>query len=83
MTTQKQLAIIKNVHCGVGDRGVACLWFDTYINEHSAVLQVLSWAIAKDVLEKISVDDVYKLNGKACWVEVDNGYIKFLEIAAI
>jgi hypothetical protein len=80
---EKQLAIIKNVHCGVGDRGVACLWFDTYISECSAALQVLSWDDAKLVIEKAGVSDVGRLAGRACWVEAGNGFIKFIEVASI
>ena len=79
----KQLAVIKNVRCGVGDRGRAWLSFNTYITECSAAGQFVEWADAKKVLEDAYVEDVSQLNGKACWVEVSNGFIKFLEIAKI
>lgn len=41
----KQLARIKNVHFGVGDYGHVNLWFDTYISENHAALQVLECAL--------------------------------------
>lgn len=82
--SKKQLAIIKNVHCGVGDYGVACLWFDVHIDESSSALTVLDWERAKIVIEKYGVRDVQQLNGKPCWVDTSTrGIIRFLEPAKI
>lgn len=85
------MAVIKNVHLGVGDRGFPCLWFDTYISESAAALQVFAWGGALDaqkpsaysVLLESGVSDVAHLAGKTCWVEVDGGMIKFLKMAQI
>lgn len=80
---KEQLAIIKGVRCGVGDRGRAWLSFSTYVSDCSAALQIVEWDAAKQVLEDADVQDVHQLNGKPCWVEVDRGMIVFLRMAKI
>ena len=80
MTNQKKeekLAIIKNVRCGVGDRGVAWLQFDTYTSEHLAAMQIIPWGKAKDVIEAYGVSDVRDLNNMPVWVETDDSTILF------
>ena len=74
----KQMAVIRNVHVGGGDRGTPCLWFDTYISEASAALQVLDWETARELVRKTY--DVKELEGKPCWVEVDGNIIRFVEL---
>jgi len=76
----EQIAIIKNVKIGVGDRGRAWLSFDTYVSECAAALQVVEWDAAKQVIEDADVGDVHDLNGKPCWVETDGTFIKFLRV---
>lgn len=66
------VAIMKNVHCGVGDRGEAWLSFDSYISEHVAALQIIPWEEAKEFIEAYGVSDVYKLEGKPVWVRSGN-----------
>lgn len=79
----EQLAIIKNVRCGVGDRGVAWLQFDAYTSESRAALQVIGWDVAKEVIEAYGVSDVSKLEGKPCYVESDKGMSTFTRAAVI
>jgi hypothetical protein len=79
----EQMAIIRQPRLGCSDRGMVALSFETYINESSAALQVL-WvetndedrAKAFDLLR--AVDDVSKLDGKPCLVEVSSGMIRYL-----
>ncbi len=75
----EKLAIIKDVHCGVSDRGKFALRLTVYDSECSAALQV--WEdlaeIAK-IVEAYGVSDVGALNGKPCWVEVGNGLMKWV-----
>jgi hypothetical protein len=77
----EQMAIIRNPKLGCSDRGTVALSFDTYINESSAALQVL-WMENGDVeraLELLrTVDDVRRLDGKACLVEVSSATIRYL-----
>lgn len=78
----KQLARIKNVHFGVGDYGHVNLWFDTYIEEHVAALQVLDLDAAVTLIKAAGVRDVADLAGRNVWVEVDGPMIRFKEYAA-
>lgn len=79
----EQLAIIKGVHFGVGDYGRVCMWFESYIQEHAAALQILSVDQAVELIAKFGVNHVDKLNGKTIWVETGNGMIKYLRGAVI
>jgi hypothetical protein len=74
----RQMAVIRNVGIGSRDVGSPVLWFNSYVTESSAALQVLSWDEAYEVLK--SVYDVKELEGKPCWVDVEGGYIKFQEM---
>lgn len=78
----KKLAIIKQVQFGIGDYGRMALWFTTYVDENGSALQVFH---DPKEIEKILLDgrvsDVTKMNGKACWVNDDNGLIRFIEMA--
>jgi hypothetical protein len=81
---EKSLAIIKNVHCGVGDRGRAALWFSVHITESSAALQVFEWNQAKEIIEAYGVEDVARLDGKPCWVDLNEpGIIRWIGSAQI
>lgn len=73
----EQLAVIRNVRIGAGDRGNGALWFDTYISESEGAMQVLGKDEAWEVIAQ--VEDVQRLEGMACWVETENphGIIKF------
>lgn len=64
---EKTLAIIKEVRCGVGDRGVAWLQLSAFTSESGAALQIIDWAAAKDVIEAYGVSDV-KQPGLMTWV---------------
>ena len=73
----KQLAIIKGVHFGVGDRGYVCMWFSAYVDEAAAALQVLSVDAAVKLIKAMNVDNVDKLNGKPVWVNVNDNTILY------
>lgn len=79
----EQLAIIKNVRCGVGDRGSAQLQFDAYTSASTAALQVIDWDEAKTVIEAYDVSDVSKLEGKPCYVNKGDGTSTFARPALI
>lgn len=74
----KQVAIIKNVRVGAEDHYGAALWFDMYISEGSCALWIIPIAEAADIIGRF--DDIKHLEGKPCWVEVDNGIIRFLKL---
>jgi hypothetical protein len=81
---KEQLAIIKNFHIGVGDRGVPAIWFDTYVDECSAALQVIHGAQEIwDFIQASGLSDITKIVGKPCWVQADSGMIKFVGLAKI
>jgi hypothetical protein len=74
----EQVAIIRNVGIGGRDVGRPVLWFDTYIRESSAALQIIGWEQAGELLAGIR--EVRELEGRPCWVEADGGMIKFLRL---
>ena len=77
------LAIIKSPHYGVGDYGKVCLWFNVYINEAEASLQVFGIERATAIIKDSGVKDVHDLNDRPCWVKVNNMKIEFLRMAKI
>ena len=84
----KKLAIIKRVGYGLRDVGIPCLWFETYISESHAALQVITNPEEIErILIKAKAYDVKQLEGMPCWVETNDqlfgGIIKFLEICKI
>ncbi len=79
----RQLAIMKEVGFGCRDVGKPVLFFSTYINEYSAALQIISGDKALDIIEESGVYDIYKLEGKPCWVEINGNSVIFLSIAKI
>ena len=79
----KVMAVIKNVHFGVGDRGRCALWFDTYVNESCAALQVFTPEQAVEIIEGYGVDDFQKLQGKPCWVNHENNTIHWDSVCKV
>jgi hypothetical protein len=79
----EKLAIIKDVKCGVMDRGVAMLAFTVYVSEGYAASQFLDWDAAKEMIEAYDVSHVDQLNGKPCWVEQGGGMILYKKPALI
>lgn len=79
----EKLAVIKNPVIGVDDRGHASLRFTTYVSESSAASQALNWEEAKTLIESADVSDVRQLDGKPCWVEQADGFIRFLRICKL
>jgi len=78
--TEEKLAIMKEVGFGCRDIGKPCLFFTVYITECSAALQVLGSDEALKVIADSGVYDVKRLEGKPCWVTVENNTIKFIRV---
>ena len=79
----RQLAIMKEVGFGCRDIGRPILFFTTYVSEYVAALQIIPGDEALDIIQKSGVYDIHKLEGKPCWVEVNDNIIVFLSIAEI
>lgn len=77
----EKLAVIRNVKFGVGDRGTVVLRFDTYVTENTAASQSLYPEDAINAIQAAGVDDVYKLNGRTCWVNEERAVIQFVRMA--
>lgn len=72
----EQLAVIRNAHLEVEDHcGEVCIFFDAYLTESVASLQVIRWNDAQRMLQRCR--QVSDLNGKACWVETDGNISRF------
>jgi hypothetical protein len=69
--SDEMVGIIRNVGIGMRDCHAPVLWFDVYISEHSAALQVFSWGEASRIITESQVYDVKTLEGKPCWVSVE------------
>lgn len=84
----EQMAIIRNPRLGCSDRGVVALSFDTYITDSTAASQWL-WVESNDEDRQKAfdllrtVDDVARLDGRPCWVEVSSSTISYLRPMAI
>lgn len=77
--SEPTLAIIKDPHFGVGDRGEVALWFSVYVTESSAALQVFDAAEGVEILKAYGVKDASDLAGKPCWVDTSNvGMIRWV-----
>ena len=71
--------IIRNVGIGRRDTNRAVLWFDVYISEASASLQLIPWDDAHDLLARVY--DVKSLNGYPCWMDVSTpGIARFVRL---
>ena len=79
----KQLAIMRDVGYGCRDVGHPVLFFNTYISEGEAALQILGGTDAYNLIADSSVYDVKNLEGKACWVDVEDNLIKFVSFCRI
>lgn len=64
------MAIIRRPKYGVEERAGVCLRFETYVTENSAASQFLSQKDAAEVIKAYGIDDVAKLDGKPCWVDL-------------
>lgn len=80
--SEKQLAIIKNAKIGVFE-GTLGLAFSTYIEEHQAANQFIGWAELGELIRVLDLGDSRQLEGKICWVKVENGIITYLNGAKI
>lgn len=69
--SEKRMAIMRGVDFGLRDIGRPCLWFETYIDESSGALQVLTGEQITKLLEESGARSIRELEGKPCWVETD------------
>lgn len=53
------------------------MWFDAYVSESAAALQVLDVERAVELIQAYGVEDVAKLEGKPCWVHADGQIIRY------
>jgi len=72
MEKVKVMGIIKKVGYGCRDVGYPVLFFDVYVRECVASLQIMNGKQADKFIEAYGVYDVHDLNGKPVWVQ-DNG----------
>jgi len=81
--SDKQMAIIKTVQCGVGDRGRAWLQLHLALSECTGVMQILEWDAAKEFIEAYGVSDVSKLAGKPVWVKPEGDIVELVGPAVL
>lgn len=82
----EQLGIIRNPGYGMRDfPGHPGLWFTVYTSESTASLQCFFGEDVEKILKDAGVYEVQALDGRACWVENNNGRgaVEFLRIAKI
>ena len=72
----EQLAIMKSVGFGCRDVGRPCLFFETFVSECGAALQILYGEDALKFIEDYGVYDVSELEGKPVWVDVKGNMIQ-------
>jgi hypothetical protein len=80
----KQLGIIKNVRYGLRDIGRPCLSFTVYTDSMSSSLQCFT--IQKDIdkiLKDANAEDIRDMEGKSCWVKIENNMVHFIEMSGI
>ena len=81
MVQQEQLAVIRSVRYGVNDRDVPVLTFTTWISEHGAADHQFSVERATGIIAAYRVRDVRDLDGRVCWVTVDDQRITYVRPA--
>lgn len=79
----EKLAIMKNVDFGNRDVGTPCLFFQVNISECAGALQILSIEQSLNLIRESKIYSIKQLEGKACWVNVDQNRIEFLRYAGI
>lgn len=73
---EPQLAIIRNLRIGVGDRDVPVITFETYINESVSALQCIYGADnIYNFISQAGRADILSLNGTPCWVQRDQNIL--------
>ena len=81
--TDKVMGIMKGVAFGVRDTNRAMLWFNVYEDECSASLQCIPAARAIELIEKHGIEDVKNLEGRPCWVQHENGLVRFVDFVKL
>lgn len=76
---EKVMGIIRNVGYGCRDVYYPVLFFDVYVRESYASLQIMSGKQANDFIKAYGVYDVKDLNGKPIWVKNDGYTMEDLE----
>lgn len=69
MSDDERLAIIRRPGYGMRDNYRPCLWFDTYVSDSVAALQVFEQPEADEIIKAFGVRNVNDLEGLPCWVD--------------
>jgi hypothetical protein len=77
------LGIMKDVNFGMRDCNGPVMWFEAKWEEDSGSLQILSWEQAREVIRESGVYNVEELEGKPCWLFIDESYVRFEKIAKL
>jgi hypothetical protein len=81
---EETLAIIRRPGYGMRDYHPG-LWFEVYVSDTTAALQVFNQPEADEVIKAFGVKDVRDLEGKPCWVSNGGvgGIIKYVRPATM
>jgi hypothetical protein len=74
----QQIAVMKNVKFGAGDRGRCWLTFDAYTAPGRAAFLILEVPEAVALIEAYGVADVARLSGKTVYVSDSDGFIRYV-----
>jgi hypothetical protein len=79
----EQMGIIRDPGYGMRDfpSRKPGLWFTVYTDDSSASLQCFFGEEADRIFAEGGVHDVKDLNGRACYVRQDGGYVRFIRLA--
>ena len=72
------MAIIKDIDFGMRDCGSPVIWFSTYTSEGSGALQIISGDGISSFVQEAGCRSIRDLEGKPCWVDVDQCTIRFV-----
>ena len=74
----EQLAVIKHApKFGLRDIDRPVMWFEVWIDEGCAAMVCLHWDAAGKALKDANIVEAEHLAGRSCWVEIDNGIVRF------
>lgn len=80
---KKQLAIIRNPTYGVNDRGNVWLCFQAHTDENGAAMLGFTQPQADEIIKQADAQDVRRFDGRACWVCLEDGLMRFVRMANI
>lgn len=79
----EQLAIIRHPTYGMNDRGQVWLSFSVYTSDSCAADLGFPQPQADEIIRQANVADVQQLDGRACWVRVEDGLMRFIRMATM